>query len=525
MAPASDQLTAFYDFEVSPVTFDFADFLALAELARRRHGVEALHIVIVPARSGEFRADDSTFEEDDKRWRLYNILLPSCALLPRFAGLTVCQSRAHAEDLEKSLEGPVFPEDYSTGQPRADFMLSGIVAAAVQGEQIPKFRTTAQAATYTGRWLSRYAGARRAISITLREATHEPSRNSDLAEWAAFAKRLDPKLYLPVFVRDTERAFDAVPPELQEFLICPFAPVNLDLRIALYENCWLNLMVPNGPGVICWLDERIRLLMFKMLTEASNNASSLYVASQGLKIGGQAPFATPFQRMVWEPDTLEVIEREFAAMVERIGDAPIGIEPGPDPDNTEDPMAVAVRLQATGRLEEATAIYQQIVTREPDNADAWHMLGIIAHQAERPDAAEKMIMRAIRLKPGSANYFVNLSAVLKRLDRPEEAINSLWRATALRPHDAGAHADLAELLHAQGENDKAKAALLKAIQLKPESEELCERGARVLHALGHIEQAAGLYRRALDLRDRRRKQALEIRRSMPEIPVVTLKSS
>lgn len=525
MTAASDRLTAFYDFEVCPATFDFADFLALAELARRRHAARALHIVIVPARGGGFRSDDSTFDENDKRWRLYNILLSSCTLLPQFAGLTVCQSRIHAEDVEQSLEGPVFPEGYSTERPRADFMLSGIVAAAVQGEEIPKFRATARAAAYAGRWIEQCSGGRRTISITLREATHEPSRNSNLAAWSAFAKRLDPALYCPVFVRDTERAFDPVPPALAEFLLCPFAPVNLDLRIALYEKCWLNLMMPNGPGVICWLDDHVRLLMFKMITEGADNASELYVASQGLKIGGQAPFATPFQRMVWEPDTLDVIEREFAAMIERIGDAAAIADPSPDPANAEDPMVVAVRLQSTGRLEEATAIYQQIVTREPANADAWHMLGIIAHQAERPDAAERMILHAIRIDPRRANFFVNLSAVLRKLERPEEALNALWRAITLAPGDAGAHADLAELLHAQGENDKAKAALLKAIQLKPESEALCERAARVLHALGHVEQAADLYRRALDLRDDRRKRAAQMRESMPEIPVVTLKTA
>lgn len=525
MAAAPERLTAFYDFEVSPPTFDFSDFLALAELARRRHGAKALHVIVVPTKGGGFRNDDSVFDEADKRWRLYNILIPSCALLPRFAGLTVCQSRTHAEELEKSLSGPVFPDDYSTARPRADFMLSGIVAAAVQGKDIPKFRATQQATAYLKQWLRQCANGRRTVSITLREATHQPARNSNLSAWTDFARRLDPDRYITVFVRDTERAFDPVPPALQDFLICPFAPVNLDLRIALYEQCWLNMMVPNGPGVICWLDEHVRLLMFKMLCEESNNASSLYVASQGLRIGGQAPFATPFQRMVWEPDSLEVIEREFAAMAERIGESPPDHEPAPDPASVEEPMAVALRLQTTGRFEEATAIYQDIVTKDPKNADAWHLLGLIAYQAERPDAAEKMIMRALRLKPDRANYYINLASVLRKLDRPEDAANCLWRALALAPGDAGAHADLAELLCEMGESDKACAALSAAIQLNPGSPELCERSARVLHVLGNVEEAAGLYRRALDLRDRQRKMALKMRESLPEMPLVTLKTA
>ena len=41
---------------------------------------------------------------------------------------------------------------------------------------------------------------------------------------------------------------------------------------------------------------------------------------------------------------------------ERIGDTPPGTESAPDPGNAEDPLAVAVRLQATGRFEEARAV-------------------------------------------------------------------------------------------------------------------------------------------------------------------------
>jgi tetratricopeptide (TPR) repeat protein len=526
MDTAPTRLNAFYDLEVSPVTFDFADFLALAELARRRHGADSLHVVIVPASSGGFRADDSIFDEDNKRWRLHNILLPCCALLSPAPAVTVCATRDEAAALERALAGaPVFPDAYAVARPRADFLLSGIVAAAVQGNAIPDFRATVQAVDYVRRWLAGHARGRRPVTVTLREATHEAARNSDLQAWSGFARRLDQATYLPIFVRDTERAFEPSPAEIKDFLLCPFAPVNLDLRIALYEESWLNLMVPNGPGVVCWLDPRVRLLMFKMLTESSNNANAVYVTSQGLKVGGQAPFATPFQRMVWEPDTREVIEREFAAMAARIGDAPVGTDAEPDPTNTEPPIDVAVRLQATGRLEEATAIYQDIVTKDPNNADAWHLLGIIAHQAERPDAAEKTILRAISLRPEQANYYINLGAVLRKAERRDEATNCLWRAVALAPNDAGAHADLAELLQAAGANDKAKAALLKAIRLKPDSPELCERAARVLHALGHAAEAAELYRRALDLREAQLSQARKARAHMSEIPIATLKTT
>ena len=93
-----------------------------------------------------------------------------------------------------------------------------------------------------------------------------------------------------------------------------------------------------------------------------------------------------------------------------------------DVRNLEDPMDLAVRLQMTGRLEDATSIYQKIVQDDPENADAWHLLGIIAHQAGRTEVAEKLVLRALAIKDEQANYYVTISHILRDLDRPDEAV-------------------------------------------------------------------------------------------------------
>ena len=49
---AARTLFAFYDLQVSPITFDFLWFLVGADLERRRRGLEAVHVVIVPGRAG-----------------------------------------------------------------------------------------------------------------------------------------------------------------------------------------------------------------------------------------------------------------------------------------------------------------------------------------------------------------------------------------------------------------------------------------------------------------------------------------
>ena len=338
------------------------------------------------------------------------------------------------------------------------------------------------------------------------------------------ARGLDAEDYCPVIVRDTEQCFEPPPAEFDGLLLCPIAALNLQLRMALYELSWLNLTVPNGPGELCRLSDTVRYLYFRVVDDSSETTSKILIASQGIEIDGQLPHATPFQRLVWEPDDRAVIEREFTAMAEIIGDAGAPVPLPADAGKSRDPMETAVQLQMTGRAEEATSIYQEIVQDDPDNADAWHMLGIIAHQAERPEVAEKMIMRAIELNQEQANYFVSIAPVMRDLDRGEEALNALRRAIAIDPDDAGAHADLAELLLADGNAEQAQSEMMTALKSSPHSIELYERAARMLDDLGNVEEAARFYRRAIDVREEIAAKAREATGHMSEIPQVTLKS-
>ena len=87
--------------------------------------------------------------------------------------------------------------------------------------------------------------------------------------------------------------------------------------MALYERAYLNLGVNSGPMGLCWLNARSRDLTFKIITAAPQTTKAS-MRHYGFEIGKSLPFATPYQRWVWENDDLDVIEREFAAMAARI---------------------------------------------------------------------------------------------------------------------------------------------------------------------------------------------------------------
>ena len=57
-------------------------------------------------------------------------------------------------------------------------------------------------------------------------------------------------------------------------------------------------------------------------------------------------------------------------------------------------LAVAIRHQKAGQLQQAETLYRQILSQQPDNPEALHYLGLIAHQAGQGDAAIEL-MRSV----------------------------------------------------------------------------------------------------------------------------------
>ena len=59
----------------------------------------------------------------------------------------------------------------------------------------------------------------------------------------------------------------------------------------------------------------------------------------------------------------------------------------------------ALQHHQAGHLEEAGAIYRQILDADPEQAEALHWLGVIELQQGRPQAAVELIAQALKIKP------------------------------------------------------------------------------------------------------------------------------
>jgi protein O-GlcNAc transferase len=130
-------------------------------------------------------------------------------------------------------------------------------------------------------------------------------------------------------------------------------------------------------------------------------------------------------------------------------------------------VSAAFALYQGGKRREAEAAYRQILRREPDNADALHLLGQLAHECGHHRDAEMLMRRAIELMPGAADFHNNLGAMLTRTARTALAIPLLRRAIALKADYPEAYNNLGAALEAQGDGDAAAEAYQRAVELRP----------------------------------------------------------
>ena len=131
-------------------------------------------------------------------------------------------------------------------------------------------------------------------------------------------------------------------------------------------------------------------------------------------------------------------------------------------------LDLAGKHNNAGDLPKAESICRQILRAEPNQHEALHLLGVIAHQVGRNEIAEKFITKAIDIKPDYAVAHSHLGAVLRELGRLDEAVTHCQKAIDIKPDVAEAHSNLGLALKELGRLDDAVDHYHKAIDIKPD---------------------------------------------------------
>ena len=268
---------AFYDLQVSPFSFDFAQFLLCARAA------ECDKVVIVP---GERAYQKCTPGEQE--YRLNNLLR---GLEP---DAHICADRREAEAWWH--EG-CFPEGYTVAKPVASHTLAHVMKA-MRLHPFMASKEMKAAVAADGHCSPNL------VTITIRDTHIKPERNSTGAEWVRAADWLRDEGFQVVFIPDTEKP-DAA---FGNHESSPRAALDVQYRLALYDAACLNLGVNNGPMALCFYSRR-PLLYFRPMNGAYPETSLEAWAKAGIAYRSQPPWFTPLQRMIWDGhDDLDTIQ-------------------------------------------------------------------------------------------------------------------------------------------------------------------------------------------------------------------------
>ena len=163
----------------------------------------------------------------------------------------------------------------------------------------------------------------------------------------------------------------------------------------------------------------------------------------------------------------------------------------------------AVAHHRAGRLDAAERLYAEILRADPDTADAWQFLGLIALSRGDAAGAVQRIKHAIAIKPDAGVYHFNLALALRQQADLAGAIASYRRAVSLSPGLADAHHNLGECLRESGDSEGAAAAFRRVIALRPTSCDAHVNLSKALLDMRRLEAAEGIARRALTLEGNR----------------------
>lgn len=131
-----------------------------------------------------------------------------------------------------------------------------------------------------------------------------------------------------------------------------------------------------------------------------------------------------------------------------------------------DPNAVfrsATALHQTGQLDEAAALYEQLLARFPDHPDTLQLRALIDVDQARYQDALMRFDRALKVQPTFAAAHANRAAALIGLERYDEAATSARRALDFDPESRGAFANLAAALNHADRPEEALAVCERAL--------------------------------------------------------------
>lgn len=169
-------------------------------------------------------------------------------------------------------------------------------------------------------------------------------------------------------------------------------------------------------------------------------------------------------------------------------------------DSDEDRATImkGVELLRTKQLDDAAAVFQSVLKRNPDSVNAMRYLAVCYWQGKtKLDDAEALLRRATQLAKDYLGAWLILGALLLERNKNVEAIAAYQQATKLNPKNPESWAGLGSAFSVAMYPDKSVEAYAKSIELNPKVAGVQMGYAHALKTVGRQADALIAYRAAI----------------------------
>ena len=302
MAPP---LVAYYDFKQAPITFDFTNFIASVSALATMQNRLRFDLVLKADDWRKATPRELAYTDADRQWRLWNLIVQIVQVVPNIGNFSI--TRRPLEEISTtsfpSLYHPYF-------RPEIPYIYSLPYDAHKAGANVRVFRPSENALKIVDRLFPDQSNL---VTLTMRKAGHDPSRDSKLDEWLKFYHELKARGFRPVIVPDQDDTLAARTIVGLDWEVFEAASMSVDLRLALYTRSRMNYVTNNGiigllifsEAPFCW---------YSVVVEGTYVASPKYYESMGVAFGSKFPWLAGNQHMFWKPDTLENLRESLSLL-------------------------------------------------------------------------------------------------------------------------------------------------------------------------------------------------------------------
>lgn len=167
------------------------------------------------------------------------------------------------------------------------------------------------------------------------------------------------------------------------------------------------------------------------------------------------------------------------------------------PLNSQALINSALQFQQSGNLREAGRIYRQVLDAEPENPDAWHLLGMTLHAGNQLESAIECLKNALVLLPDHPDVLANLGVVYRTAGILDQSQAVLEKSLQLKPNSVQALSNLGTVYMECGNLAAAQIQFEKALSLDPSFEQASMNLGNLWQRLGRFQDAEAIYRSLL----------------------------